>query len=233
MKDNLSFETFLYISPKRFIISVNNGINENIYKDEQILRQNTDNLIFNDLDLFLNKNIFKIEKKLKKFITKIHIILDSNDFFSVEISIKKSVVDKSFTLKNLKTFLIEAKESCEKTINAKKIAHMLISNYQIDDKNYPYLPQNETGNNFSIDVKFICISNFLINNFEEIFKKYQVSLGQVVSAKYIEKFILDEKKSIFLMAKEIIEGHNQNEVKMVNKSSKNKGFFEKFFNFFS
>ena len=39
MKDNLNFETFLYISSKRFIISVNNGINENIYKDEQILRQ--------------------------------------------------------------------------------------------------------------------------------------------------------------------------------------------------
>ena len=82
-------------------------------------------------------------------------------------------------------------------------------------------------------MKFICISNFLINNFEEIFKKYQISLGQVVSAKYIKKFISDEKKSIFLMAKEIIEGHNPNEVKMVNKSSKNKGFFEKFFNFFS
>ena len=161
MKDNLNFETFLYISSKRFIILVNNEINENIYKDEQILRQNTDNLIFNDLDLFLNKNVFKIEKKLKKFITKIHIILDSNDFLSVEISIKKSVVDKFFTLKNLKGFLIEARESCEKTINEKKIAHMFINNYRIDDKNYPYLPQNETGNNFSIDVKFICISNFL------------------------------------------------------------------------
>ena len=35
------------------------------------------------------------------------------------------------------------------------------------------------------------------------------------------------------MTKKIIDGHNKNEVKLVNKTPKNKGFFEKFFDLFS
>ena len=42
-----------------------------------------------------------------------------------------------------------------------------------------------------------------------------------------------DEKDIFLMAKKIINGHNPNEVLLVNKTPKNKGFFEKIFHFFS
>ena len=35
------------------------------------------------------------------------------------------------------------------------------------------------------------------------------------------------------MASKIIDGYNKNEVKIVNKTQKNEGFFEKFFNLFS
>ena len=35
------------------------------------------------------------------------------------------------------------------------------------------------------------------------------------------------------MSKNIIEGCNKNEVFLINKTRKNKGFFEKFFEFFN
>lgn len=233
MKNNSNFETFLFISPKRFIISVNEGLNDGIYKDELIFEKNVNSFIFDKLDFFLNKNIFSIESKFKKFVTKIHIILDSDKFFPVEISIKKNISERFINLKNLSHLLIEAKDSCKKTIHDNKVSHMIITNYQIDDQNYSFLPKNLNCSNLSIDVKFICISISLINNLEQILKKYQISLGQVVSAKYIKKFLKDEKKSIFTMAKELIDGHNANEVMLVDKTFKNRGFFEKFFNFFS
>jgi hypothetical protein len=44
--------------------------------------------------------------------------------------------------KNLNYLLNEAKDHCKKTIKKKKIIHMLIDNYQIDDKNYSFLPEN-------------------------------------------------------------------------------------------
>ena len=42
-----------------------------------------------------------------------------------------------------------------------------------------------------------------------------------------------EQKDIFLATKKIINGHNPNEAMIVDKGTKNEGFFEKFFNFFS
>ena len=68
---------------------------------------------------------------------------------------------------------------------------------------------------------------------EQILKRYQISLEKVVSAPYIKKFLTDDDKDIFLMAKKIIAGYNPNEVKLAEKTIKNKGFFEKFFNLFN
>ena len=68
---------------------------------------------------------------------------------------------------------------------------------------------------------------------ETILKKYQISLSNILSAKYINEFLKNEKIDFFIMAKKIMEGYNPNEVLMVNKTNKNKGFFEKFFNFFN
>ena len=43
----------------------------------------------------------------------------------------------------------------------------------------------------------------------------------------------DRDINFFEMTSKIIGGYNKNEVKLVNKVSKNKGFFEKFFDLFS
>ena len=43
----------------------------------------------------------------------------------------------------------------------------------------------------------------------------------------------DKEINFFKMTSKIIDGHNKNEVKLVNKRRKNKGFFEKFFALFN
>ena len=87
--------------------------------------------------------------------------------------------------------------------------------------------------NFSLDVKFICISKNLIGELEIILKRYHVLINQLLSANYIENFFDNEHTDLFTTASRIISGHNTNEVILVNKTLKNKGFFEKFFDFFS
>ena len=53
-------------------------------------------------------------------------------------------------------------------------------------------------------------------------QKYQISINQVISAKYIENFLRDPSESIFSMARRVANGHNPNEIKLINKSLKNK-----------
>ena len=233
MDEFSNYETYLYISPNKFIITVNTSLRKTVYYEELAVNDPSDNKNFEKLDQFLNHNIFKIEKKLKSFVEKIDIILDLDIFFPVEISIKNNNYKDYIDLKNLNYLLYEAKEVCKKTIDQKKIIHMIINNYQIDNKIYSSLPDNIKCSSYSLDLKLICISNSLIREIEIILKKYHISLNQLLSGSYIKNFFLNDERDIFLMAKKMIDGHNPNEVILKDKSEKNQGFFEKFFHFFS
>ena len=89
--------------------------------------------------------------------------------------------------------LSEAKDCCKKTIDTLKIAHMIIDNYQADEKDYDYFPNEVNCTNFSIDLTFICISDKLIKNLENVLSKYHISLSQVVKDNYIKNFLTNEK----------------------------------------
>tara|TARA_B100000700_G_C15059576_1_gene864831 strand:+ start:4700 stop:5095 length:396 start_codon:yes stop_codon:yes gene_type:complete len=128
----------------------------------------------------------------------------------------------------------EAKENCKKTIDERRIIHLIIRNYKIGNQNYDSLPKDLNNKNFSIDLEFICLSNEIIKNLEKTLSKYQISIGQIVNADYIREFFTNEdNEDIFFMTKKILSGYNSNEVTLVDKSNKNQGFFEKFFNFFN
>ena len=103
----------------------------------------------------------------------------------------------------------------------------------IDNKSYTSLPKNVKCNIFSLDTEFICLSKNLIVNIEKILKKYHISLNQILSASYVEKFKDNTDNTIFTTASRIISGHNSNEVLLIGKIIKKQGFFEKFFNFFN
>ena len=117
--------------------------------------------------------------------------------------------------------------------NQEKIIHMIIDNYCIDNKNFSYLPNDIKCQSFSLDLTFICLSNKLLKDLEKVMKKYQISINQILSYDYITKVFNGDDQNLCKKAKEIIEGFNENEVLIRKKIPKNKGFFEKFFNFFS
>mgnify|MGYP001379614835 CR=1 FL=1 len=233
MDNDLNFETYLFISEKKFIIYVNSETNDQLYKKELIHNQDSSKLNLDKLDHFLNENIFKIEKILNGFVKKIIMIVDTKDFFSVDISIKKNNYGNILSLKTLNYLLYDLKDYCKKSTHGSKIIHMIIQNYLINGKTHNFFPENIKCSSFSLDVKFICLPNNLIKNIEMILKKYQISLKQSVNANYISKFLNNDDKNVFLMSKKLIEGYNRNEVLLVDKINKKQGFFEKFFNFFS
>ena len=128
--------------------------------------------------------------------------------------------------------LNEARDCCKKTVGERKTIHMIIKSYTINDINYSYFPKDQNCNSFSIQIKFICLSNELIKNLEKILKKYQISISQIISAKYMKSLFSKEEQNLAKMAKETINGCNNNEIKLIPKTIKNKGFFEKFFHIF-
>ena len=233
MSDNLSYETYLFVSSNKFVITVISDSNENMYKEKLNFENYNSRINFDKLDYFLETNIFKIEKKLNNFVKKIFIILDLDVFIPIAIGFKKNNYGNNIDLNSLSHILYDAKDYCKKTINEKKIIHIIIDNYRYNDENYSFFQKDIKCNNFCLDIRFICLSIDLIHQLEKVLKKYQISLTQTISSKYINSFLSDGNKDVFLMAKNIIKGHNPNEVMLVDRTLKNQGFFERFFNFFN
>ena len=93
MKSNFDFNTYLFISKKKIIISAYKENNfEKIYEKELQLNEQVEPISYQEIDHFLNDNIFKIEKKLDNFIKKMTLIIDSDQFFFLQLSIKKKIL---------------------------------------------------------------------------------------------------------------------------------------------
>ena len=234
MTNKVDIQTYLYLNHNQFIIYVAEILtNEKIYSEKLEIEENSKELKFSKLDEFLNINIFKIEKKLNNFIKDMYVILDSNKFHSIKLSIKKNNNGNLIDSEALIHPLSDLKNLCQSNLQNEKIIHFIIEKYVIDNKNYKILPENVNCNIFSLDTEFICLSKNLIENIEKILKKYHISLNQILSASYVEKFKDNSDNSIFTTASRIVSGHNTNEVLMVGKIDKKQGFFERFFNFFN
>ncbi len=234
MENDLNFEVFLFFSPEKIILSVNHKTDfKLIFKDEIFFENSSTQLNFNKLDSFLNENIFKVEKILGNFVEKMNIIIETTDFFNLQISMKKDNHNENINSSIILYLVKSAKYQCEKTIQNMRIIHILIDNYLIDNNHFSELPLNRKCKNFSLDISFICLPNELVKHVEKTLKKFQISVNQILSASYIDKYVNDRDINFFEMTSKIIRGYNKNEVKLVNKISTNKGFFEKFFHLFS
>lgn len=233
MKNNSNNKTLLFLTLNKFTLIVLDEFNKVIFKKELLLKVSSEKFNFELLDNFINQNIFKIEKELNEFVKIIILIIDHNDIFSVNLSIKNKINDVILNNNLINNLLIEAKSYCKETLEKVNVMHMKIDLFYIDNNIYKTLPDKIRFKNLSVDLSFICIPNNFLQNLEKVLNKYQISLGKVLSYKYLNNFIDIANNELGLVSKKILHGFNENEVIFTHKRSKNLSFFEKFFNFFN
>jgi hypothetical protein len=73
----------------------------------------------------------------------------------------------------------------------------------------------------------------LIKEISDVLAKYQIKIGSLFEKNYIQNFFEEQSLELSIFAHKIKFGQNQNEISLVSKSYKKKGFFEKFFQLFS
>ena len=170
---------------------------------------------------------------MKNFLNSTHIILDHTDFFTIKISLKKENYGNLISDESLIYLLNDAKDQCKNSFQNKKIIHMIIDNYLVDGQNYSKKPKDLNCNSFSLDIRFICLPEKIIQDLKIILKKYQIILNKIVNASYVNQLSLEQNQNMFEMSSKILNGFNQNEILFQDKTNRNKGFFEKFFDIFS
>ena len=136
-------QTYLYLNNTQYIIYVTDSkTNEKIYSEKLAIEENSTKLKFRNIDEFLDSNILKIEKKLDSFIKDIYVILDSKEFHSIKLSIKKDNNGNLINSEALIHPLSDLKNLCQSNLLNKKIIHFFIEKYVIDNKFYTSLPEN-------------------------------------------------------------------------------------------
>ncbi len=228
------FETFLLISKKEFYIFVKDKLrNERIFENRLVFDRFDQDNEFKLLDKFLNENIFKIEKIIKNFVNNLVLIIDKKHDIKIGISFKNNNNGDILAKKDFYDVLKLFKNQIQENYKNWKIAHMIITKYIVDGNYYDNLPFNKKCNYFSLDVDFICFSKDYLRNIENVLNKYHIKIEHNLCANYVRNCFKNESIDLFSMSQKIIDGYNLNEIVLVPKFNKNKGFFEKFFNFFS
>ncbi len=232
MNEILEFETYLSISQTKFGIYLFDTKNrKNLYAKE-ITFEKTDSINHSNLKQFLDDNIFRIEKLIGKFIENIYIIIDCKNILNTKIGIKQKNYQPSKSNTYLQSSITNAKDLFKENYPDEKIMHIIINNYLIDGKNYVYLQDNLEYEQLNLVIQFKSISNEIIHDLNKLLQNYQINIIKFIEGNYVKNFF-NKDVEISKMAFEILNGYNENEVKVVQKNTKKLGFFEKFFQLFS
>ena len=234
MTEKLNYEAYLSISQKKFGIYLLDKKNlMNIYKEELNLENGTDLINYNQLGSFIENNIFKIEKLIGDFLKNIFVIIDNKQILNFSIGIHKKNYGEKINKQYTESCLIELKDLFKENYQKNKIMHFIINRFLVDGINYKSLDEEIDGENMFLEVSFISIPNILIKEISYVLEKYQIKIDRLFDKKYIKNFFEGESLDLSIMAFKIQMGQNLNEIVLVPKSIKKKGFFEKFFQLFS
>ena len=226
MIKDTDFEIFLYVSKDKcqiFVYDKNNS--KNLYIDEI---KNDDEIVLHILSKFIDKNIYKIEKMIKKFIRNIILIIEDDKVLDVSISLKKNY-EKNIDQKYLEKSLVEVKDVFRENYKDQIIMHMIV--VENDKNEYNFLLNND--NHLYLEINFISITNNFTFYFDKLLENHQIKISRYMSFKYIKSYIGEDFMELSMMANKLSKGLNKNEVQIVSKNVEKKGFFERFFQLFS
>jgi len=228
-----NFEAFMYIGAEKILICIFSKTDLKIlYKKEYKftdLNNETNEITINN---FLNENIFKIERQLNEFVTDINLIINNNKFLSINLSIKQNIYGE-ITKKNQTNTLKELKNYIQDNYLNYSIIHYLVNHYSLDNSIQKNLDVLKKCNYFCLDTTFILLNKDDIFFYKKIFKKFQLSVQKIIYGQYVIDTFRTNEFNECEMGQKISSGHNPNEVFLVKKSNEKKGFFERFFYFFN
>ena len=194
---------------------------------------NKDQLNFENAGKTIEKNIFEIEKKTGEFLNDIYLMVETPESISINLSLIKNNEGKKIQKKNVQYLIQDAKQQILRSYYNKKIIHIIISNYVIDNIVYNSLPLDINCKKFSIDIQFICFPSNLIKKLEELFNNHQIFINKIICSNYAKSFTKNEScTNICESGLKLIQGINKQEVVIVPRKLEKKGFFEKLFHFF-
>ncbi len=231
-----NFDIYIDLSSKKLSIAAFRKYDghKTFFKEYScVTNLNKDQLNFENTEEIIEKNIFEIEKETGEFLNDIYLMVETPESVSIKISLIKNNEGKRIEKKNVEYLVQDARQQILRSHQSKKIIHIIINNYVIDDVLYDYLPLDVNCNKFSIDINFICFPKNLIKKLEELFNSHQIYINKIICSNYAKSFTKNKSfANICESGLKLMQGINKQEVVIVPRKLEKKGFFERLFHFF-
>ena len=232
------FEIFFNIDIKNFKLNVFiiDTISEDIlytkdFKFEKFEYSNF--LIIDEINNILKKLILEIEKYLNTSVSKINLMVEQENTYNIDLSIKTNFENKIIDKKNIEYLIQDLRQQLLTNYPDKKFIHILVKKCIIDSDEYNTIPIGNKCKNFIIELSFIHIPKKLLNGLESLFNEHQMFVNKVICTNYAKTLIVTEVDNLSKAGLNILRGSNLNEIGIIPKKVKKIGFFEKLFHIFS
>ena len=227
-------KTYLSVTPNRFQIFLYDTKKLiNLYKQSVKFDNQSEEIDYISLNKFLEENIFKVEKLSGNFINNVCLIINNNKVNNISLSIKDKNYNKILDKKYIQKLLTNAKDIFTENYPEEKILHILLNGLVVDKKFFSSFQDNLNGDKISIEVQFKSISIKLLKEIDNILERYQIKVSDCIDQNYLKSLSESENFELDEIAHKVQSGFNDNEVKLIPKNQKKKGFFERFFQLFS
>lgn len=146
----------------------------------------------NNYDEYLEKIKLLIrdaESKVSTHLENLTVLYDSSDIFTIELSIKKKLEQKT-TLKDFcSSIVLEAKQLIKNSYPNKKIIHSIVKKYIINDNEFLNIPEKIfKKDSVILEIIFICLPYYKYKNVREIFKKNNLNILNFFSSSLVRSF---------------------------------------------
>jgi cell division protein FtsA len=137
----------------------------------------------------INLLIREAENKISAHLENVTVLYDTSEFLTIDLSIKKKL-DQKIIIKDIcSSIILEANQLIKDCYINKKIIHLIIKKYIINDKEYLNIP-HETPKLDSVilEIKFICLPYNQYNNVFKTFKKNNLKIINFFSSSLVKSF---------------------------------------------
>ena len=224
------FEIFFNIDIKNFKLNVfiidTNSEDILLTKDFKFDKYQYSNfLIIDKINNILKKLILEIEKHLDASVSKINLMVEQENSYNIDLSIKKNFENKIIDKKNIEYLIQDLRQQLLTNNPDKKFIHILVKKCIVDSEEYNIIPIGNKCKNFIIELSFIHIPKKLLNGLEGLFNEHQMFVNKVICTNYAKTLIVTEFDNLSKSGLNIIKGSNLNEIGVIPKKSKENRLF--------
>ena len=137
----------------------------------------------------INFLIREAENKISAHLENITVLYDTSNICTIDLSIKKKLDEKIIFKDVCSSIILEANQLIQDCYINKKIIHLIIKKYIINDKEFLNIPDEMPKlNSVILEIKFICLPYNEYKNVFETFKKNNLKVINFFSSSLVKSF---------------------------------------------